>query len=55
MKEIKSEEREWKVEEAVHTLMKYQELIKDKKLKEEAIQKLKEKKESIDKTLKTLS
>ena len=39
MKETKEEEK-WKVDEAVRTLEAYQKLIKDKKLKEKAIEEI---------------
>lgn len=45
-------EKEWKAEDAARTLIEYQKIMKDKKLKEAAIKKLKEKKEEIAKAIK---
>lgn len=41
-KEEKKKIEEWKIDEAVHTLVEYKKIMKDKELKEKAIKKLKE-------------
>lgn len=48
-KEDTKREEEWKVEEAMHTLMEYQKILEDKKLKEKAIERLKEKAKDFEK------
>lgn len=48
-KEDKKREEEWKVEDAVRTLQEYQKIIKDKDLKEKALNKLKEKAKEYEK------
>ena len=52
MKTIDKEEQNWKAEDAARTLMEYQKIMNDKKLKEAAIEKLKEKKSEIEKAIK---
>lgn len=44
-KEEKERKEKWEVEDAVHTLIEYQKIMKDKSLKEKAIEKLKERAE----------
>ena len=49
--EIKREEQ-WKVDEAVRTLIEYQKLQKDNELKEKAIKELKKREKEIKETIK---
>lgn len=48
-KEDTKREEEWKVEEAMHTLMEYQKILEDKELKKKAIEKLKAKAKDFEK------
>ena len=53
-REIVREEENWKVDEAVRTLIEYQKLQKDNDLKEKAIKKLKEREKEIKETIKDI-
>lgn len=48
-KEDTKREEEWKVEDAMHTLMEYQKILEDKELKKKAIEKLKAKAKDFEK------
>lgn len=48
------EEEKWKVEDAVRTLMEYQRILKDEKLKKEAIKELEKKSKEMKETIKDL-
>lgn len=47
-------EDDWKIEDAVRTMMEYQKILKDEKLKEKAIKRIKEKKAEIGDAIKDL-
>ena len=51
-KDIKVEEENWKVEEAMRNLIEYQKLMKDEELKNKAIKKLKEREKEIKQAIK---
>lgn len=51
-KEEKAREEQWKVDEAVRTLIEYQKLIKNEELKEQAIKELKKREKEIKETIK---
>jgi hypothetical protein len=51
-KEEKAREEQWKIDEAVRTLIEYQKLQKDNELKEKAIKELKKREKEIKETLK---
>lgn len=48
-KEDTKREEEWKVEDAMHTLMEYQKILEDKELKKKAIEKIKAKAKDFEK------
>ena len=50
--EISKEEKEWRAEEDMRTLMEYQKLMKDEERKEAAIKKLKEREKQIKQAIK---
>lgn len=49
---MKKEEDNWKIDEAVRTLIEYQKLQKDEELKNQAIKKLKEREKEIKTAIK---
>lgn len=48
-KEDAKREEEWKVEDAMHTLMEYQKILENKELKKKAIEKLRAKAKDFEK------